>query len=376
MVTLSACSSSANTANTANTAPRATVDQVQLVKVASVSGAVDLAFRAGDDTLFVVSRSGFIATIRDGKLDPEHVLDIAGDILAGGEQGLLGLAFASDGKHAYVDFTDRDGNTVVAEFAVDSAGRFDPESKRALLEIDQPYANHNGGSLQIGPDGFLYIGMGDGGAANDPERRSLDTSQLLGKILRIDPNPDDGSPYTIPADNPFANVDGARAEIWATGVRNPWRFSFDRSTGDFWIADVGQGEWEEINVAWADQGGGRGANFGWSAFEGTHRFNDDQSADGVTMPIFEYAHGDQGCSISGGVRYRGTEIASLGGWYVYGDYCAGQVRALQVNADRTSGSEVVLATGIGGLSAVTQGPDGELYVLSVDDSSLMALRRS
>ena len=368
LITLNACSSSAPI-----TQPRS-ADQIQLVTVASVSSALDLAFRTGDDTLFVVSRSGFIAAIRDGTLDPEHVLDIAGDILAGGEQGLLGLAFANDGKHAYVNFTNRDGNTVVAEFAVDSDGSFDPGSKRTLLEIDQPYSNHNGGSLQMGPDSFLYIGMGDGGAANDPERRSLDTGELLGKILRIDPTPDDGSPYAIPSDNPFANVAGARAEIWATGVRNPWRFSFDRSTGDLWIGDVGQDEWEEIDVAWADQGGGRGANFGWSAFEGTHRFNDDQSADGVTKPFFEYAHGDQDCSISGGVRYRGTDIASLVGWYVYGDYCAGQVRALQVNADHTSGSEVVLAQGIGGLSAVTQGPDGELYVLSVDNSSILALR--
>ena len=170
-------------------------------------------------------------------------------------------------------------------------------------------------------------------------------------------------PYTVPPDNPFVGVDGARPEIWSVGLRNPWRFSFDRQTGDLWIADVGQNKWEEVDVAWAADGTGRGVNFGWSAWEATHRFNHDQSPDGATPPIFEYAHGDAGCSISGGVRYRGTAIPALVGWYVYGDYCAGQVRALKIESNAVAG-ELVLGQ-VPNISAVTEAPDGELLVLSV-----------
>ena len=367
-------------APTDTTAPTGTpvsgTPRVTLSRISTVRDALDIAFRNGDTTQFVVSRDGFIAVIRNGVLADDHVLDISKTIVSGGEQGLLGLAFATDGKHAYVNFTNSDGNTIIAEYAVGSDGTFDPASQRQLLKIDQPYPNHNGGAIRVGPDGYLYIGTGDGGAGGDPERRALDTGDLLGKILRIDPTPSAGKPYTIPADNPFLRIQGARPEIWSIGLRNPWRFSFDRTTADLWIADVGQDTWEEIDVATAATGAGRGSNFGWSAFEGTHRFNADQSADGVTMPIFEYQHGDSGCSISGGVRYRGAKIPTLVGWYVFGDYCSGQLRALQINRDLTAGTTVTLATDIRGLASVAQGPDGELYVLSVETGEVFAIRPS
>ena len=190
-------------------------------------------------------------------------------------------------------------------------------------------------------------------------------SEWLGKILRIDPHGTADAAYTVPADNPFVGVDGARPEIWSFGLRNPWRFSFDRQTGDLWIADVGQGQWEEVDVGWAADGGGRGLNFGWSAFEGNHRFNDDQPADGVTPPIHEYEHVGQDCSISGSALYRGSAIPALVGWYVFADYCSGQVRALQI-ADRAEVKQVALGT-VSSVVAVNEGPDGELYVLSNRD---------
>ena len=353
---------------TVATEPATTVppnrDQFVFTEVGKVSNAVDLTYRAGDDALYIVSQDGFVVAMRDGVVDDNHLLDITGDIASGGEQGLLGLTFSADGTHAYVDYTNANGNTEITEYAVGSDGVFDPASKRLLLEIDQPYANHNGGQVRIGPDGYLYIGMGDGGSGGDPERRALNVGMLLGKLLRIDPTPSDNAPYSIPPDNPFVGVDSALPEIYAVGLRNPWRFTFDTDTNDLWIADVGQGEWEEVDVAWADEGTGKGANFGWSAFEGTHRFNDDQPEDGVTMPIFEYKHGVD-CSISGGVRYRGTALPSLVGWYIYGDYCSGQVRAFPVNDDRTAGEEFTLTTQLDSITEVAQGPDGELYVLTL-----------
>ncbi|HSB87563.1 MAG TPA: PQQ-dependent sugar dehydrogenase, partial [Ilumatobacteraceae bacterium] len=201
-----------------------------------------------------------------------------------------------------------------------------------------------------------------GGSGGDPERRALNVGEWLGKILRIDPHQGNG-PYTVPGDNPFVGVEGARPEIWSVGFRNPWRFNFDRETGDLWIADVGQNAWEEVDVAWAADGAGRGTNFGWSAFEGTHRYNEDQSPDGATPPVYEYPHGDAGCSISGGVRYRGKAIPALVGWYVFGDYCGGRVRALRIEGTAVTG-ELVLGE-VADISAVTEAPDGELLVLSL-----------
>jgi len=324
---------------------------------------VDLARRVDDPTLYVVERTGRVVPVREGAAGAP-VLDIT-DLTEGqGEQGLLGLTFAPDGARAYVNHTDKGGDTVIAEYAVGADGTFDPASRRVLLTIEQPFPNHNGGNVTIGPDGMLYIGMGDGGAADDPQRTSLNVSSLLGKILRIDPAPSGDQPYGIPADNPFVGVDGARPEIWAVGVRNPWRFSFDSATGDLWIADVGQNVLEEIDVAWAADGGGRGMNFGWSAWEGSQRYNTDQPAEGATPPIYEYEHGDAGCSVSGGEVYRGTAIPALVGWYVFADFCSGYVTGLRI-ADRAVAASLTLGQ-MPSAAAVRGGPDGELYVVSIE----------
>lgn len=347
---------------------------MQLVELAEVDQPTGVAVRPGDDRLFVVERGGTVVPVAADGTVGEAVLDITSLVRSGGEQGLLGLAFHPTEALAYVDYTGTDGgNTHIAEVPVAADGTMDAASLREVLEIDQPYSNHNGGQLAFGPDGMLYIGMGDGGSGGDPERRGLDVRQLLGKILRIDPRASGGEPYTVPADNPFVGVAGARPEIWSVGLRNPWRFSFDPSTGDLWIADVGQGEWEEVDVAWADEGGGRGWNFGWSAFEGSHRFNTDQPTQGAVPPIFEYSHSG-GCSVSGGALYRGAAIPALDGWYVYGDYCAGEVRALEI-VDRAVAREVVLGD-VPSISSVAAGPDGELYVTSVDGNGIYAVRNA
>src|SRR4051812_28136262 len=347
---------------------------VAFQEIADVSGAVDITNRSGDPAYFIVSREGFIVAMRDGTVDQTRLLDISGDIRSGGEQGLLGLTFSRDGSHAYIDYTNGDGDTEITEYAVGADGLFDPTTKRVLLTIDQPFSNHNGGQVRIGPDGYLYIGTGDGGSQGDPQRRGLDVGDLLGKILRIDPTPVGDSPYSVPPDNPYVGVDGARTELWSIGLRNPWRYTFDLATNDLWIADVGQGAWEEIDVAWADQGAGRGANFGWSAFEGTHRYNEDQSGDGTIAPIYEYPHGARGCSVSGGVRYRGTSLPNLYGWYVYGDYCSGEVTALEIKDDRTVGQVVTLTSDLNGVSEIAQGPDGELFALNVDSGKVYAIQ--
>ena len=322
---------------------------------------VEVVYRPTDGLLYVVEQDGKVVIMDDGQPGAE-ALDMTDLTSAGGERGLLGLAITKDGSLAYVNYTDNDGNTRIDEYAVNADGTFDKSTRREVLGFDQPYPNHNGGDVVFGPDGMLYIATGDGGSGGDPDRRALNTSVWLGKILRIDPHPTTDAGYTVPADNPFVGVDGARPEIWSIGLRNPWRFSFDRQTGDLWIADVGQGQWEEVDAGWAADGGGRGLNFGWSAFEGNHRFNADQSEDGVTPPIHEYEHVGQDCSISGSALYRGAAIPALVGWYVFSDYCSGQVRALQI-ADRAEVKQVGLGT-VPNVVSINEGPDGELYVLS------------
>jgi glucose/arabinose dehydrogenase len=342
--------------------PAAGTPVVSFAPVAELDQPVDVAWRAGDPTMFVVERAGRIVPVRDGRAGGA-VLDITGSTHGEGERGLLGLAFSPDGATAYIDHTNAQDDTVVASYRVGPDGVFDAASRTELLTIDQPYPNHNGGNVMIGPDHMLYIGMGDGGSGGDPERRALNVGELLGKILRIDPTPSGDSPYTVPPDNPFAGVEGARPEIWAVGVRNPWRMSFDPATGDLWFGDVGQDAIEEVDVAWAADGAGRGMNFGWSAFEGTHRYNEDQPADGTTPPIYEYPHGDAGCSISGGAVYRGSAVPALAGWYVFGDYCSGHVTALRVDARALT--DVVMLGSLDSVAAVRAGPDGELYVVSI-----------
>ncbi len=364
--------SPATTTQPPSTAPPVTEPRgdpaVTLTEVAELDQPVGLAWRDGDDGLYIVEQDGHIERVVGG--ESTTVLDVSDLTEASGEQGLLGLAFAPGGDVAYINYTDNNGDTVIAEHPVAADGTFRiGDSARVVLQIDQPYDNHNGGGLVFGPDGFLYIGMGDGGAGGDPERRATDLSTPLGKLLRIDPAIAGGEPYSVPPDNPFVGTPGAAPEIWSSGLRNPWRFSFDRETGDLWIADVGQNAWEEINVAPATGGvdAGKGLSFGWSAFEGDERYNEDVSPDGHTPPIATYGH-DVGCSISGGTRVRGGPVPALEGWYVYADYCSGQLWALEVlgeGADLAAGRTVTLGT-VEAATTVVAGPTGEVYALSRD----------
>ncbi len=336
--------------------------EVGLTALGEFHQPVLLTYRPTDGLRYVVEQAGKIVIMTTEGQGGATALDMTDLTNGEGERGLLGLAITADGTLGYVNYTNNDGNTRIDEYAISPNGNFDRASRREVLGFDQPYPNHNGGDVIFGPDNMLYIGTGDGGSGGDPDRRALNLREWLGKILRIDPHASADAPYTVPPDNPFVAVDGARPEIWSIGLRNPWRFSFDRSTGDLWIADVGQGQWEEVDAAWAADGGGRGLNFGWSAFEGDHRFNADQSPDGVTQPIHEYEHVGQDCSISGSALYRGAAIPALVGWYVFADYCSGQIRALQI-ADRAVVKQVPLGTAAS-VTAISEGPDGELYVLS------------
>lgn len=337
---------------------------VALFEIGTFDQPVDAASRPGFGEVYVVEQRGRVIAVTD--LSTEVVLDITDLTDARGEQGLLDLAFHPTDGLAYVDFTDLDGDTVVAEFSIDpTTGRFDRDSYRELLTVDQPYTNHNGGQLAFGPDQLLYIGLGDGGSGGDPQRHALDLSSRLGKILRIDPLPDGDQPFGVPADNPFVGDGAADPTIWSYGLRNPWRFSFDQVTGDLWIGDVGQGDFEEINHSTATEGGdaAKGANFGWSAFEGFERFNDDQSADGALAPLFVYDHADGRCSVTGGTVARGDSVPDLAGWYLFGDYCTGQIWALDPTASPSEPRVVEIAE-LNGLVAITAGPDAEIYVVS------------
>ncbi|MGD8490211.1 MAG: PQQ-dependent sugar dehydrogenase, partial [Anaerolineae bacterium] len=277
----------------------------------------------GSGRLFVVEQPGRIKIIEEGNTLPEPFLDITGLVVYGGERGLLGLAFHPDypsNGYFYVNYTRvEDGATVIVRYSVSPSNpdRADPNSASVLLEIPQPYTNHNGGQLLFSPvDGYLYIGMGDGGSGGDPENNAQDTSTLLGAMLRLDV--DSATPYAIPPDNPYVGVDG-RDEIWAIGLRNPWRFSFDRDNGDLYIGDVGQNEWEEIDYQAAGTPGG--VNFGWRCKEGSHEYNfvGDCLAAELTDPIAEYSH-DDGRSVTGGFVYRGQDYPALTGRYFYADY--------------------------------------------------------
>jgi len=330
-------------------------DTVDLRLVAdSLTAPVDLAVRRADPTLYVAQQGGQVVALRtDGTRSV--ILDVSGDISTGGERGLLGIAFTPSGDELVASMTDRDGNTLLIAVAVGDDGTADPDSRRVLYTARQPYPNHNGGDVAFGPDGMLYLGLGDGGAAGDPERHALDVSSPLGKMLRLDPTT---TPASAPADNPFAGVAGALDEVWAVGLRNPWRFSFDPATGDLWIGDVGQDRLEEIDVARAVTGGGRGANFGWKAFEGSRVFDRSVTAPGAVAPYHEYPHGTgagEGCSVTGGVVYRGSALAGLAGAYLFADYCVPGIRAVPAVGDGppvevrlTEGPTEVVAFGVDG----------------------------
>jgi glucose/arabinose dehydrogenase len=297
----------------------------------------------------------------------DPVVDVSGDVEASGERGLLGLAIAPDGGHLYLHYTNRSGDTRLVEYPLDGT-TVDVAGRRELLALDQPFPNHNGGQLSFGPDGYLYLGLGDGGAAGDPMGAGQDTDNLLGKVLRIDPSA--GDPYAIPEGNPFADGGGA-PEAWLYGVRNPWRFSWDRETGDLWIADVGQDEFEEVDHLPASSldgqgvGAGRGANLGWNEMEGFEPYEDGTAPPGHVPPVFAYSH-DEGCSITGGYVYRGEQLPFLDGVYVFGDYCTSDLWGLRLDADGVAAERLDLGIDLGQNQLVSFGEDadGELYVLT------------
>ena len=320
---------------------------------------------SGDATgrLFVVEQGGRIRIFQGGSLLTRAFLDISDLVSTGGsEQGLLGLAFHPDyaqNGQFFINYTDLNGDTVIARFLVspddpDQAAR---ATQTRLLSIRQPYGNHNGGVLAFGPDGYLYAGLGDGGSAGDPQGNGQSLETLLGKILRLDI--DGGEPYAIPTDNPFV-TGGGRAEIWAYGLRNPWRFSFDRLTGDLYVGDVGQNQWEEIHFQPAGSQGGE--NYGWNYYEGRHIYAGEPPANlALETPVAEYAH-DQGCSVTGGVVYRGENLPEWKGIYLFGDYCSGQVWGLLRMPDGTWRQQV-LFSGMGRISSFGEDQSGEVYLI-------------
>ena len=329
---------------------------------------VDLASPPGDSRLFVVEKAGRIRIIENGTLLAPAFLDISAQVSSNGERGLLGLAFDPDYETTgrfVVNYTDLAGDTHIAAFTVSSgdANRADPASEELILRVDQPFENHNGGQVAFGPDAYLYIALGDGGGSGDPMANGQSLTTLLGKLLRIDLN--GGSPYGIPSGNPFSAVAAARSEIWSYGLRNPWRFTFDRLTGDLYIADVGQGEREEIDVGLAADGAGRGANYGWDIMEGDACFEPASGCDrtGLILPVLQYDH-SEGCSVTGGHVYRGSAIPALQGTYFYSDFCSGWVRSFRLSSGAVAEEREWPALQAGNVTSFGQDDAGELYILT------------
>lgn len=334
--------------------------------VSTLGSVVDIR-NAGDGSrrLFLVSRAGRIHIVKDGQQLPQPFLDISGRISSGGERGLLSVAFAPDYAQSgffYAWYTDPAGDTVLSRFRNSGIPDLaDPDSERVLLTVDQPFSNHNGGRLQFGPDGYLYLGLGDGGGGGDPQSNAQNPATLLGKLIRIDVNPVHVE-YAIPPDNPFLDDPGVAGEIWAMGLRNPWRISFDAHNGDLYIADVGQGEREEVNVQPAASAGGE--NYGWNIAEGSLCFQPGCDLAGLTLPVAEYSHAE-GCAITGGEVYRGNAYPDLHGRYLYADYCSGVIWSLRWQAGQWQ-SEQVADTGLS-IATFGLGEDGSLYLSSFGD---------
>jgi glucose/arabinose dehydrogenase len=318
--------------------------------------------------LFVVEQTGRVQVLTDTERAAAPFLDLSDQVSCCGEQGLLSIAFAPDYQRSglmYADYTDRSGDTRVVEYRRSSSDPLavDPGSRRVVLRVDQPFTNHNGGLVLFGPDDLLYIGLGDGGSEGDPDRIGQDLGTLLAKILRIDPRPRGGRPYSIPGTNPFVDQSGARPEIYSYGLRNPWRFSFDRLTEAFSIGDVGQSEFEEVDLV--PRGAGRGANFGWSAFEGFARYNEDESAPDAVPPVLAYSH-DEGCSVTGGYVVRDKTLPTLYGRYLYGDYCAGELRSFPAVPGRRATDDRPLGLEVPSLSSFGQDDAGRIYATSLE----------
>jgi glucose/arabinose dehydrogenase len=328
-----------------------------------LQGPLFLTSPPGDARLFIVEQSGRIRVMQDGQLLSTPFLDIPDLVTAGGERGLLGLAFhpayASNGWF-FVNYTDRDGNTRVVRYTVSANPNVaDRGSAKTILSVAQPYGNHNGGHVAFGPDGLLYVGMGDGGSANDPHGHGQDRATLLGAMLRVDV--EGGDPYAIPADNPYVGRQDAAPEIWAIGLRNPWRFSFDRDAGILYIGDVGQNAWEEIDV---EPASAAAVNYGWRVMEGTHCFGSPIcDREGLELPLVEYGH-DNGCSVIGGYVYRGSALPTVQGHYFYADWCQGWVRSFRVGDGAVREHTEWEVGDVGNVLSFGEDSLGELYLLS------------
>ncbi len=352
--------------------PVAGTPALTTVRVASgLSSPLDLQSPPGDRRLFVVEQPGRIRILKDGALQGTPFLDIAARVGSGGERGLLGLAFhpryAENGRF-FVNYTDRAGDTHIAEFraAPPSGDVADPAGERLLLFVAQPFANHNGGGLAFGPDGKLYAGLGDGGSGGDPLGNGQSLATPLGKLLRFDV--DGASPFATPPDNPFVATPGALGIIWAYGLRNPWRFSFDRTTGDLYVGDVGQDRVEEIDYAPAPRRGGE--NYGWNVMEGSQCFRPAGGCvrTGLTLPIAEYTHAD-GCSVTGGVVYRGCRLPGYQGTYFYADYCRAFIRSFRVAGGVATDARdwtSLLGRGLDHPTSFGTDSEGEVYLVDGD----------
>ena len=340
------------------------------------------------DSHVVLEQKGTVRIVKKNQVMRSYFLDIRDRVhkplFPGDEMGLLGLAFDPNfeiNNNVYVHYNDKNDNTIISRFKVYN-GIASKVSEKIILQIKQPYSNHNGGTITFGLDGYLYIGLGDGGSAGDPEKRAQDLSNLFGSILRIDINTDDN--YLIPKDNPFINIKNAKSEIWSYGLRNPWRFSFDKLTGDMIIGDVGQSLWEEINFEPFLSKGGK--NYGWNILEGNHCYPEDSkcSSDGLTMPSFEYPNNANyaktlfgikqpnmdGCSITGGYVYRGDKLKGMNGKYIFGDYCTGKIWSINIsegNGENLENHTTSIMNSIGKkefyLSSFGQNNDGEIFIV-------------
>lgn len=321
----------------------------------------------GSGRRFIIEKEGRIRILEGDTLLEAPFLDISDRINAGGnEQGLLGLAFPPDYARRgffFVNYTNKSGDTVISRFTLtNDLNVADPQSESFILQVDQPASNHNGGMLAFGPDQMLWIGLGDGGGGGDRYGNGQNSETLLGKILRIDVLTDPSQPYTIPADNPWpASADSIRDEIWAMGLRNPWRFSFDRLTGDLWIGDVGQNQIEEIDYVPTNYSG---LNFGWPILEGTSCYKEsDCSAQGMTLPVAQYKHGADGCSVTGGYVYQGAKFPELVGVYLYSDYCSGRIWAVWPDAEGKWQDRQLLDSDLS-ISSFGEDEAGELYIVA------------
>jgi glucose/arabinose dehydrogenase len=361
LLALAACSGS-NPSN-GEPPPEGEAEPALELVVDGLASALHLTAPPGDARLFIVEQQGRIRIVENGSLLPTPFLTVTERIYSGGERGLLSMAFHpqySQNGYFFINYTDRTGDTRVVRYRV-SANRnvADPASAQEILHVPQPYANHNGGLVAFGPDGKLYVGMGDGGGSGDPDENGQDPLELLGKMLRLDV--DGPLPYRIPADNPYAGRTDVRPEIWASGLRNPWRFSWDRTANLLYVADVGQSRLEEINVVPTAQAG---LNYGWDVMEGGDCYEPRNGCDrtGLLLPAATYTHAD-GCSITGGFVYRGQDLPALRGHYFYADYCQGWIRSFRfAGGQATEPRAWTELPNVGNITSFGEDGRGELYV--------------